>query len=66
MSRFYRSDKIGIQILFGKYEGKYLHDIDDVGYLKWILREHVEKSSFDEHLVVEVEEELKVRGESLE
>jgi len=65
MSRYYRADEIGIQLLFGKYNEKYLHDIDDVAYLKWIVREHAEKNSFDAQLVVEVEEELKVRGESL-
>jgi uncharacterized protein (DUF3820 family) len=51
-----------IKFLFGKYKCEYLDDIEDVEYLKWIVREYAEKKNFNESLVVEIEEELKSRG----
>jgi uncharacterized protein (DUF3820 family) len=58
----YVANDKGIKFLFGKYKNCYLHDIDDSEYLKWIINEFVEKNNFDEDLIVEIEQELKVRG----
>ena len=48
------------RLLFGKYSGYRVHEIPD-DYLKWCVEQHVERGSFSEELICEIEEELAFR-----
>lgn len=49
---------------FGKHKGKKIEDVD-ASYLQWIVKQHADKGDFDEDLVVQCEDELRSRGESI-
>jgi len=52
----------GIRIDFGKFRGKYLHQIPS-DYLRWMIKEHVDRDAFDGDLIRECEKEIEDRGE---
>lgn len=60
MANWRRHDDQSVELLFGKHSGEMLQDIPR-GYLSWLVREHNEKGSFDEDLILHVEEELAFR-----
>jgi len=54
-----------IKILFGKYKGQFLDEVE-TSYLKWIVNQVVNHNAdFSDRFLVEVEEELKSRGEEI-
>jgi len=68
LSRYFRIVDGNVLLTFGKkHRGRLLHEVadEDIDYLKWIIREHADGKGFDEEFVVEVEEELRVRGEEI-
>ena len=58
-------DKNGYAVLgFGKHARKPLWDVP-TSYLTWMCNQHADEGDFDENLILEVEEELKDRGEDI-
>lgn len=59
----YRWENGRVKLLFGDHKDKFLDTVDS-DYLGWMVKTYAAGgSSFPEDLIVEAEEELKVRGE---
>ena len=61
----WHKDKNGYAVLdFGKFAGKALWDVE-TWYLKWMCNQHANNKDFPEELILEVEDELKERGDQI-